>query len=84
MQHLTLQPAAGPDNLTFLVVGREFKKASKKCRLLCTVFIISSQLVKVWGLHGLLPWGSFVSRISLQFTMSIFPVVCALGVDNTL
>ena len=45
---------------------------------------MSSQLVQVWGMHGLLPGGSFVSRISLQFTMSIFSVVCALGIGNTL
>ena len=40
--------------------------------------IMSSQLVQVWGMHGLLPGGSFVSRMSLQFTTSIFSVVCTL------
>ena len=72
-QHLTLQAraqptelilAAGPVNLTFHVVGREFKKASAQdfeemlIALHCieiSSLIMSSQLVQVWGMHGLLP-----------------------------
>ena len=74
-------------------MGREFKKASAQdfeemlIALHCieiSSLIMSSQLVQVWGMNGLLPGGSFVSTISLQFTMSIFSVVCALGVGNTL
>ena len=39
----------------------------KKYWFVCTVLKLSSQLVQVWGLHGLLPWGSIIMTCFKNF-----------------